>query len=166
MDKISEVDIKTPKGECAVVDNSPLVQSSMHKERAVEGIKRIMDNLSGSADFAPVVFGRVNGEIIATACEIKDGVFVLPDFSQLPSSAALSWKKRRVNNIMKRIDKILRRDIGQVTEVALMRKSDDQLRAIENALKRKKNKSFLSRVSLRNRVGCIFLEVDDETVQI
>jgi hypothetical protein len=67
---------------------------------------------------------------------------------------------------MKSIHKVLRRDIGEVTETALMRKSEVQLKDLEKSLKKKKSRTLLSRIGLRNRVGCIFLEIGDESIQI
>lgn len=152
-------DEAAPLGESAIVQRTEVIETAMYKEKAIEGIKKALENIASDQDFGPIIFARVNKELVATACEIKDGVFVLPNL-ELPSKISLIWKRRRVRSILKSINKVLRRDIGEVTEVALMRKTDDQLKEIQKALKKKK------KVGLKNRIGCIFLEVGDETVQI
>ncbi len=153
-------DEKTPTGETAVLNPmDPKIEKALHTERAMEGYKKLIDSLTTGSDFSPIVIARVDGEIKATSCDLQNGVYVLPEFKP-PSKLQLFLKKRLVQKIIKTLNPILRRDIGNIVQVALLRKTDIQLKEIQ----KKMDKGDPPK--LTNRIGCIYLEVGDESTQI
>jgi len=155
---IKAADAIAPRAEDLHRDDMQMLEARS-RERAMEQMQGIISKLASGEDFPPVVFGKIKGDLKVGVLEEKNGMYVVPEW-KAPSRFQLAMKRRRVKNIVKRIDPILRRDIGDVTEEALMRKSTEQLKELEQKLKKGKD------VKLRNRVGCIFLEVDDQTLQI
>ena len=86
----------------------------------------------------------------------------MPDIKP-QSKIKLFWKARRVDRILKKINPVLKRDIGDVAKIALMRKSDESLKILENKIKSKRH---YNKPQLRNRIGCIFLEFGEDSIQI
>ena len=139
------------------------VESEQDTEMTARKFKEIVGSLMGSGDIAPIIIARQKGKVhIAQAIE-KDGVFVLPDMGR-PSLGSLIKRKLQVRRIMKRLDPVLKRDIGEVTRIALMRKDEITLDKLEANLK-KKDESH--KPQIRNRIGCIFIEFgEDDIIQI
>jgi hypothetical protein len=152
-----------------VIENRPIeVQKSLAKEQVMESLKVLIDNI-GNSDFnlTPIVVGKKNKELFVSKLVLIDGVYTLPDLDK-PLVEDLETKRILVANIMKNIDTVLKKEIGEVTETALMRKDVDVLNNLNNKLSIKGQGFFhkKKKAHLRNRLGCIFLEVDDLSFQI
>ena len=165
LSKIKKIkDVEAPRGEEAISPKiSDQVVLEMNDEKLNEKVQGMMDKMMSGADFSPIIIGKQNGKFIISTMEQKsDGTFVMPDIKGI-SRIQKFWKERRVDRILRKIHPILRRDIGPVTKVALMRKSEDDLKELEKRLRKKSNRR---NIRITNRVGCIFLEFDDLTIQI
>lgn len=151
-----------PYGEAALepITQGGKVDRKLHIERAMEGFKKLMEDMGSDRDFAPIVIGRNGGDIVFTQLEEKDGKYVMPVF-RAPSRRQLVQKTRMVDEIVRKMRRVLHRDIENVVKTALLRKRDAQIRDLKRRLEKTKSKP-----QLRNRIGCIFLEIDDESIQI
>lgn len=147
-----------PKGEDAL---KPVIshkaEIALHQEEAFRGVKEMIDKMTSNEDFSPLILARINGEFVATAMKEENGIYQIPQF-KAQSKLKLFWKGRRVDKIMKKIHPALKRDIGDVAKIALMRKSDKDLIDLEKKLKNRK-----ARPQIKNRIGCVFLELSDGT---
>ena len=144
-----------PAGEALKPVISGEAVNGMNYEKSMEALKNMLNKMADKGDIPPMIFGRLNGQFVATPLQEKNGTYILPTFKGM-SPIKKFWKARKVDRIMKAIDPILRRDISDVARNALMRKDDAD---IEKLLVKLKNKE---RPQLRNRVGCVFLEFKDD----
>ncbi len=132
----------------------------VQKERAEEQLLKMLDSVRTGEPFKPIVIARKDNELYIRVLEVKGGTYVMPDI-KAPDARVRRQKEKLSQKITTELATTLKDDISQVTYVALLRKPVDLLREIYRKLKRGNSKPRLV-----NRVGCIFLEVDDETVQI
>jgi hypothetical protein len=167
-----KVDLKTTnRGENAAVPNVvvPGLAPSINSERKSEqAYKMLMELIKNPHSVEGLIVGRdKEGNFqIHKLLKDKQGKWMMPnnlDEWKVPSIWDIIRKKRRINKIMVFPNPILKRDIGDVTKTALMRKTDDQLEKLYANLK---NKEKRQRTSVRNRIGCIYIETDDESIQI
>lgn len=144
----------------------PLVTKEVNAEQKQQELLNMFQELvKNPRNTAPFIFGTdTDGNLkIAKLEKDKEGSFILPDAKSwtAPSRWDLIRKKRKVNKIMKFIDPILRRDISHVASISFMRKSDDVLDRLLAKLKDKKERHH---VGLVNRLSCVYVETDDETI--
>ena len=146
-----------PNGENKEIIRDP-ASKQIQRERAIEAMRDMMDRLSTDRDFDPIIIGKINGEMLAMPLESKGGKYTLPDL-KIVSEKDFKKKEKIAKKIVKKIHPILQRDIGNVTFVAMLRKPLPQLNRIYKKIKKNNTK-------LANRIGCIFLEVEEESIQI
>jgi hypothetical protein len=127
------------------------------KEEAVEVIYKMLQSIVEGKDIVPFILGVENGKPIAQRCEVNEqGILVLPEM-KLQTASDIKKKQTVVTRILEKIKPVLHADIDNVTFIALMRKDEEKLRKVMEALKKKKGKA-----SLKNRVGCIWLVIETE----
>ena len=146
-----------PSGENKDIILDP-ANKHIQKEKSIEAIRTMMDRSSTDQDFDPIIIGKINGEMLAMPLESKGGKYTLPDIKGV-SEKDFKKKEKIARKIVKKIHPILQRDIGNVTFIAMLRKPLSQLKKIYKKIDKDNSK-------LTNRVGCIFLEVEEESIQI
>jgi len=130
------------------------------KEKGMETLVNMMKNLGTDADVPPMIISKQKGQLIILALEKKDGQYVIPEFKAM-TEEEIKAKEKVARKIVKKMDTVIKRDIESVVYTALIRKPKKQLDRILAKFKGKKEKARLV-----NRVGCIFLEIEEESIQI
>jgi len=153
------LDIDNPRGEEAIRPSNLSIQSKVLGEGVIENLVNAFDKISTNQDFVPILLGKVKGQIIAIPLQRKKGKYLLPNLSA-PTDKEINHKKGLAKKIIELINPVLKRDIGDVAELALLRKDVNKLKILLADLKEGK------KPHLSNRVGCIFLDVGDETYGI
>lgn len=156
------IDLVNPTGESAIIENGEHIKKARLKEKGMEKFMTMLQGMeSDTLDMDPIIITKEKGEIMIVPLEKKLGKYVLPDIDA-PDDKLLKKKKRLVAKIVGDIQPTLKKQITNVTEIALMRKDIGLLKRLY--LKLKGNK----KPRLTNRLGCIFLEFDDgdEPIQI
>ncbi len=151
-----------PRGETYWTPNitTEAQQRALAAEQVMERMRGVFDKIGKGEDFEPIVFGRQDGQTIMLACTRNpDGSLQLPNLTP-PDKKEAKERDRLARKIADTLDKPARKQIGDVIRIALLRKTPEQLKKILGALKKD------PKPQLRNRAGCIWLEVGDETVQI
>lgn len=162
VDKIS--DVKNSYGEDVLKKpTDPGIRKEIAKERAEERLLKVIEQMRGADDIPPIIFGKHKGEIQCIPLEVdKKGKLQLPDLTYT-SEKELAERESIAKEIVEHINDQLKEQIAGVSFVALQRKETRTLKAVLKRLKRNFPKP---NVRLTNRIGCIFLEIDDETIQI
>lgn len=146
-----------PKGEDKEIILDP-ANKHILKERGIEAVRTMMDRISTDQDFNPIVIGKVDGEMLVMPLENKNGKYTLPNLKAV-SEKEFKKKEKMARKIVKKIHPVLQRDIGNITFIAMLRKPLPQLKRIYKKINNENTK-------LANRIGCIFLEVEEESIQI
>lgn len=158
-------DNKPPKAEYALMENQTdeRIIQKVEDEQMIESFKKVFDQLMNNETVEPFIMAKNKDRLLFQKLEHDaDGNLIMPAFKP-PSKWELIKKKRKVNRIMKFLNPILKRDIEDVVRLALMRKNSDRLERLETKLKQKKSRQ---RVRVVNRVGCIFVEDDEDSYQL
>lgn len=159
--KIKDLDKSgdAPRGELREQQDRPNLSEN---ERAAKVMRDMFDKLAAGDDMPLIVLGKDNGKMVIEQLEIKDGAWQLPELKHI-SLDDIQEKEKLARKISKQVNPVLKRDIQNVTYVALLRKPLKTLQRLRDKLALGK---IRRRTKITNRVGCIFLEVEDETVQI
>ena len=154
MKQINEVEKKNPDGKKAL---EPVLE--FNTQKAIN-LKQMIDSIGRNEDFRPIVFGKNKGEFFVFNLEEKNGKYIIPKI-EANTQEDNEIKEELSKQIMKKIRKTLKRDIQEVTKIALLRKEIKELKDFNDELRKKEFKPKLT-----NRVGSIFLDIGNKTIQI
>lgn len=147
---------KNPLGTSseAIIESDFSVHAN--KEKSMEILMNMINQINSGGDVTPFIIGVKDGKPMVQELKVEeDGTLVLPKI-KMNSRDEVASKSRAVRRILKQIAPILKAEIENVTYVALMRKDTDKLREIMSNLKKKK-----SNIKIENRIGCIWLIIDE-----
>jgi len=164
-------DIPDPKGDVALVNpNDPDVKRWSKKEQALAVATNYLQNMNNiPADTPPVIMHHdKKGRIKLTVTKVDPrGRVIIPRSCKVISAKEADESEKLASQITKKIDPALKEHIGRVTFTALVRKPLPTLKKVWKKLNPKTgNNGREPNVRLQNRLGCVFLEVDDETMEI
>ena len=112
-------------------------------------IKRNVEEIS--KEYEVDAFGINSKGTFTIAC--------IPDLREQVDTRLLKKKKAIIADILKQIAPSLREEITKVTELSLMRKDISQLKQLRKSSK-------IEQPKLKSRVGCLFLENEQTSIQI
>lgn len=153
------LNLMNPPGDIAA--KNPHHSAVMMENNMENTMQAIEDLRAGRLPSKPCIIGSVNGRMLFREVKItpgKDGIAYIEDYYPKPDD--LKKRKGMAKKIVEKLNPVLKRDIGKVAYIALTRKPLEKLKEIHRELKKGK------KTKLTNRVGCIFLEVGDQTCQI
>lgn len=170
LSKITDIDKYTPKGIKVLEDpNDPEIKRKLELVKTEEVMMKLLQNFrEGRTDIDPLIIypDEVLG-MKARVCERDgEGNIILPSDIKTVTAAEIKAREQVAEDIVSQINPILKDQISSVAYVALVGKPLNLLKKIRSKLITADNNNRKPKVNIANRIGCVFLEIDDETVQI
>lgn len=158
------IPVMPPHGIAALTDPiSPVVIEQQKDEQTIEVMKALMEKLSNNDlhNFEPVIFGIKDKKIIARKVKLdKDGRPIVENID-FPDKRTLAKKEKLAKQITDDLQKTIDHDMPGVIYTALIRKPLDKLKELRRKIKKQNSPPRLSQ-----RMGCIWLEVEDDSCQL